>query len=158
MPRRHWLLKSEPSVFSIHDLAARPKRTAPWDGVRNFQARNFLRDELAVGDGVLFHHSSTQPPGIAGTAVVVRSGYPDDTAKDPKSPHHDPRHTDAAPRWFVVDVTLEQIFPRFLPLEELRRTPGLEDLLLLRKGQRLSVQPVTPEQFAIIVRLGNEPA
>jgi predicted RNA-binding protein with PUA-like domain len=154
MARRYWLMKSEPEVFSIQDLARAPKKTTFWDGVRNYQARNFLRDEIKVGDGVLFYHSNAAPPGVAGTATVVREGRPDPTQFDPKDDHHDPDSPEDAPRWFGVDVQLEAIFPRFVGLDDLKATAGLEDMVLLKRS-RLSVQPVTAEQWKIITRLGS---
>jgi predicted RNA-binding protein with PUA-like domain len=150
---RHWLMKSEPTTFSIQHLAKAPKQTTTWDGVRNFQARNLLR-EMQVGDGVLFYHSSADPTGVAGTCTVVRAAYPDETQFDPRSDHHDPAATKDAPRWFVVDVKLERIFPRFVPLDELRQMPALQDMVLLKRS-RLSVQPVTDAEWKTIVKLGG---
>jgi predicted RNA-binding protein with PUA-like domain len=152
MARRHWLMKSEPDVFSIDDLAK--KKREHWDGVRNYQARNFMRDEMKVGDEVLFYHSNAKPPGVAGLARVVKEGYPDHTAWNPKSDYHDPKSTPNAPRWFMVDVEFVEKFSSFLSLDALREVPGLEDMVLLQRS-RLSVQPVTPAQFRIIVALGR---
>jgi predicted RNA-binding protein with PUA-like domain len=154
MPRRFWLMKSEPDVFSIDDLARAPGQTTCWDHVRNFQARNFLRDEIHVGDGVLFYHSNASPSAVAGTATVARAGYPDPSQFDGRSEYHDPAARPDAPRWYMVDVKYESTFARPLPLEELRATPGLEDMVLLRRG-RLSVQPVTPAEWKIITKLGG---
>jgi predicted RNA-binding protein with PUA-like domain len=151
MPR-YWLMKSEPDSYSIDDLQ-RDGRTF-WDGVRNFQARNFLRDEIRDGDGVLFHHSSADPPGVAGIARVTRAGYPDHTARDPGSKNYDPKASDEDPRWFMVDLTLEEKFAEIVPMAKLRDTPGLEKMPLLNKS-RLSVQPVTEEEFRIVVELGR---
>ncbi|MFW6054283.1 MAG: EVE domain-containing protein [Thermodesulfobacteriota bacterium] len=153
--QRHWLFKSDPEVFSWEDLKNSPDRTTYWDGVRNFQARNMLRDEIQKGDLVLFYHSQTKPPAVMGTARVVRSGYPDHTAQDPESGHFDPEASPDNPRWYMVDIRLEEEFKRPVPLPELRRTPGLENMELLRKGSRLSVQPVSPEEFEIIQELGT---
>src|SRR5688572_20845933 len=112
MPRRYWLMKSEPEVFSIQHLARAPKKTTFWEGVRNYQARNLLRDQVQVGDGVLFYHSNADPPGVAGTATVARAGYPDPAQFDARSDYHDPQATPDAPRWYAVDIKLDEIFPR----------------------------------------------
>lgn len=147
-----WLMKTEPEVFGIDDLETRGRE--PWNGVRNYQARNHMQ-AMALGDRVLFYHSSCEPPGVAGLARVARTAYPDPTAFDPKSPYHDPKSTPEAPRWFMVDVEFVEKFPTFVALPELRETPGLEDMLLLRRGMRLSVQPVSRKQFDRIVKLGR---
>jgi predicted RNA-binding protein with PUA-like domain len=154
MAKRYWLMKSEPEVFSIQHLAKAKNQTTFWDGVRNYQARNLLRDEVKVGDGVLFYHSNADPPGVAGTAVVARAAAPDPTQFDPKDDHHDPDSTPDAPRWFGVEVKFERVFPRFLPLDELRAVPALANMVLLKRS-RLSVQPVTPEEWKTIVALGG---
>jgi predicted RNA-binding protein with PUA-like domain len=152
---RYWLMKSEPSVFSIDDLAKAPKQTTSWDGVRNYQARNLLR-EAAVGDGVIFYHSSADPPAAVGTATIARAAYPDATQFDPKDDHFDPDSKKDEPRWFVVDVKFEQKFARAVTLAELRAVPALEGMVLLRKGSRLSVQPVTPAEWKLIGKLGQK--
>lgn len=151
MPR-HWLLKTEPSSYSINDLE-REGRTA-WNGVRNYQARNLMRDEMKTGDRVLFYHSSAAPPGVAGLARVVREGYPDDTALDAQSRYFDPKASAEDPRWYMVDIEFAEKFAKLVPIARLRETPGLEEMLLLNKS-RLSVQPVTPEEFRIVVGLGR---
>lgn len=151
MPR-NWLLKSEPGVFSINDLR-RDGRTH-WEGVRNYQARNFLRDDAQPGDNVLFYHSNADPPGVAGLARVARGGYPDRAALDPESEYHDPRATEQDPRWYVIDVEFVEAFPELVPLDLLRAAPGLEKMLVINKS-RLSVQPVTDAEFEIVVRLGR---
>jgi len=151
---RHWLFKSEPDVFGIDHLAAEAQGTACWDGVRNYQARNFLRDEIQAGDQVLFYHSNAKPPGVAGLAEVVRAGYPDHTAFDPEEKYYDPKSDPAKPRWFMVDVRFRQRFPRFVSLTELREMDELADMPLLNRS-RLSIQPVTPDQFAAIVTLAD---
>ncbi len=151
----YWLLKSEPSVFSIDDLRAAPNQTTAWEGVRNYQARNFLRDQMRVGDQAFFYHSNAAPPGIAGVAEVVRAGYPDHTAFDPDSRYYDPHSDPSQPRWFMVDVKLTRVFPRLIPLEELKRTPGLENMLVTRRGARLSVQPVTEAEWRIVLSLAD---
>jgi len=147
---RYWLLKSEPDVFSIDDLARAAKQTTHWDGVRNYQARNTLRDDMKLGDLVLFYHSNAKPPGIAGIARVVREGYPDHTAWDPADDHFDPKSDRNDPTWMMVDIRLVEKFPREVSLPELREIPTLADMVLLRKGSRLSVQPVTPSEYAAI--------
>jgi predicted RNA-binding protein with PUA-like domain len=148
--RRYWLFKTEPTTFSFDDLMKSPKRTTHWDGVRNYQARNMLRDEIKVGDLVLVYHSSTEPPGIAGIAEVVRGGYPDESAFDPKDSHYDLKSKREAPTWYVVDIRGVRPFPRLVTLEELRRVKGLEKMVLLQRGSRLSVQPVRPEEWGMI--------
>ena len=149
---RNWLMKVEPEVYSIHDLK-RDGKTG-WEGVRNFQARNFLRDQMQVGDRVLFYHSNADPPGVAGLARVVRAGYPDPTARDPKSDYHDPKASDEDPRWYAVDIAYVDTFPELVPLDRLRTTPGLEQMLVINRS-RLSVQPVTDAEFEIVRRLGT---
>jgi predicted RNA-binding protein with PUA-like domain len=151
MPR-YWLLKSEPDAYSIHDLER--DRTTTWEGVRNFQARNLLRDEIGEGDGVLFYHSSADPPGVAGIARVIRSGYPDPTARDPKSRYHDARASDDDPRWFMVDIEFVERFRHVVPLATLKDEPGLETMVVTTKS-RLSVQPVTESEFEIVRKLGR---
>ena len=152
--RRHWLVKSEPETFSFDDLLAKPGRTTGWDGVRNFQARNFMRDEMKQGDLVFFYHSSADPTAIVGVAEVVREGYPDPTALDPKDPHHDPKSKPESPSWYMVDVRAVESLKRPLTLTELRSVKGLEKMVLLQKGSRLSVQPVSPSEWEIIYKLG----
>ena len=152
--RRHWLVKSEPETFSFGDLLAKPGRTTGWDGVRNFQARNFMRDEMKQGDLVFFYHSSADPTAIVGVAEVVREGYPDPTALDPKDPHHDPKSKSESPSWYMVDVRAVEPLKRPLTLTELRSVKGLEKMVLLQKGSRLSVQPVSPSEWEIIYKLG----
>jgi predicted RNA-binding protein with PUA-like domain len=153
MTQRHWLVKSEPTEYAIDDLARQPDQTDHWDGVRNFQARNFMRDQMQVGDGVLFYHSGSKP-AVVGTAAVVRAGYPDHTAWDPRSKHFDVRSTPQNPVWFLVDIRLATRFKRPVPLAELRRIPELAQMTLLRRGNRLSVMPVSAEEYAIIVAAG----
>ena len=120
MAINYWLFKTEPDTYSIQDLAGEPKKTTYWDGVRNYQARNMLRDEIKKGDRVLIYHSNANPPGVAGTAVVVKEGYPDHTAWDKKDKHYDPKSTRDQPRWFMVDIKLDKIFPELIPLDKLR--------------------------------------
>jgi predicted RNA-binding protein with PUA-like domain len=152
---RYWLMKSEPSSFSIDDLAHATNQTTSWDGVRNYQARNLLRDEVKVGDGVLFYHSSVDPPAAVGTATIARAAYPDPTQWDSKDHHHDPDSPRDAPRWFVVDLKLDKKFPRPVPLGELRANPDLDGMVLLRKGSRLSVQPVSTAEWKTICKMGG---
>ncbi|MBM4011632.1 MAG: EVE domain-containing protein [Planctomycetota bacterium] len=150
----HWLIKSEPGVFSIGDLASARNQTTPWEGVRNYQARNFLR-AMTRGDLALFYHSNATPSAVAGIVEVVRPAYPDPTAWDPGSEYHDPKASPANPLWSMVDVKLVEAFPREIPLEELRGIPALKTMELLRRGSRLSVQPVTAAQFRLIRTLAS---
>ena len=154
---RHWLMKTEPSEFSIDDLVASPKQTTFWFGVRNYQARNLLRDEIKVGDRVLFYHSSCEAPAVVGTAVVVRGGYPDHTALDPNSPYFDAKSSPDNPRWYMVDIRLDQKLARPVTITEMRAHQELVDLPLLRKGNRLSVLPVTHAEFEYVLKLANRP-
>ncbi len=158
MPRRYWLLKSDPETFSFEDLKFSPRRTTCWDGVRNPQARNYLRDEIRVGDGVLFYHSQSDPPAAVGTARVVRSGYPDPAQFDRGSGSHDPDSDPAEPRWYAVDIRLEREFTRPVTLGEMRCTPRLAGMELLRRGSRLSVQPVRSEEWATVLKLASRRA
>ncbi len=155
---RYWLMKSEPDCFSIQDLAKSPKQTTCWSGVRNFQARNFMRDEMHVGDRVLFYHSSADPPVVAGTAVVVREAYADPTAWNARDDHFDPKASRENPIWQMVDIRLDEIFPAPLPLPTLRGIAALKNMELLRKGSRLSVQPVRPLEFEAILQLAHTSA
>jgi predicted RNA-binding protein with PUA-like domain len=150
--KKYWLMKSEPSVFSMDDLMTSSDKTTCWDGVRNYQARNFMRDEMKAGDLILFYHSGKNP-SVVGVARVVKEGYPDDTAWDDQSGYFDPKSTLENPIWYRVDIQFEKKFPRSLSLKELRKTNGLENMTLLKKGMRLSVQPVTKEEFDIIISL-----
>ena len=160
MPEKRpcWLVKTEPECFSIHDLAACPRQTTSWSGVRNYQARNFMRDQMQVGDRVLFYHSSVDPPAVAGTASVARAAYADATAWDPKDQHFDPKASPDNPIWQMVDIQLDEIFPVPVPIGTLRATPGLKQMELLRTGSRLSVQPVRPAEFDLVVALARQAA
>lgn len=149
-----WLLKSEPDVFSFADLKKRPRKTEPWNGVRNYQARNFMR-QMQVGDLGLFYHSSCDEPGIAGIVRISKAAYPDPTQFDPKSEYFDPGSKKDDPRWSVVDVIWQADFPRFVSLEQLRSEPALEGLIVLRRGNRLSVTPVEPGHFKKICAMGG---
>ena len=156
MPR-YWLMKSEPSVFSIEHLARAPEQTTFWDGVRNFQARNLLRDEIKLGDQVFFYHSSASPPAVVGIAKVVQPPSPDPAQFDPKSDYYDAAATRDQPRWYGVHIALDRIFPRAVPLDELKQQPALGKMVLLQRS-RLSVQPVTAAEWKAIVRLADSPA
>jgi predicted RNA-binding protein with PUA-like domain len=150
----YWLLKSEPTAFGIADLEAAPDRTTPWEGVRNYQARNYLRDGMALGEQAFFYHSGTTHPAIVGIVEVVRAGYPDEAAFDPASRYHDPASTPAHPRWYRVDVRLVRRLGRDVTLAELKRhAEALGDFPLLRRGNRLSVLPVTSAQWTAILAL-----
>ena len=155
--RRHWLVKSEPDVFSFDDLLASPGRCTHWDGVRNYQARNSMRDDMRVGDLVFFYHSNAEPAAIVGICEVVRAAYPDHTALDPADPHFDPKSRPDAPTWVMVDIRAVEALPRPLSLADLRQAPGLERMVLLQKGSRLSVQPVTAPEWKAVVALAARP-
>lgn len=152
-----WLMKSEPDECSIDDALAASKQTVPWTGVRNYQARNFMRDRMKVGDPVLFYHSSCPEPGIAGLATVASGPYPDPTQFDPASPYHDPASQPDAPRWLLVDVKAVRK-TRLLGLPELREDPALEGLLILKRGNRLSITPVEPAHEAHLLALLKKPS
>lgn len=154
--RRYWLVKSEPDAFSFADLVASPNGTTRWDGVRNYQARNFMRDGMRLGDLVFFYHSSTDPAAIVGVAEVAREAYADATALDANDPHFDPKSRADAPAWVMVDLRAVAPLARPLPLAELRGVKGLEKMVLLQKGSRLSVQPVTATEWEIVYRLGMQ--
>lgn len=149
----YWLMKSEPDVFGIDHLAEMPGQTEHWDGVRNYQARNMMRDQMKVGDLVFFYHSNTKVPGIVGIMEVVREGYPDHTAFDPEQKYYDPKSDPEKPRWFMVDVRFVRKLERTISLEELKGRPELEDMALVRKGNRLSIMPVAKEQWDFILSL-----
>ena len=149
---RYWLMKSEPNECSIDDALAAPKKTVPWTGVRNYQARNFMRDDMQVGDGVLFYHSSCPEPGIAGLAKVASGVRPDPTQFEPKSDYFDPKSDPADPRWLLVDVQAQRK-TRLLRLSELRADPALAELILLRRGNRLSITPLDKRHWDRIVKL-----
>jgi len=153
---RHWLMKSEPSECSIDDLAAAPMQTVPWVGVRNYQARNFMRDEMRLGDSVLFYHSSCPEPGIVGLAEVASAAYPDATQFDPGSHYFDPKSAADTPRWLHVDVKLVRK-TRLLALAEMRAAPALADMATLRRGNRLSITPVTADEWRALLALLKKP-
>lgn len=149
----YWLMKSEPDAFSIDDLQQRPQQIEHWDGVRNYQARNMMRDDMKIGDQVFFYHSNCELPGIVGIAEVVREGYPDFTAFDPDDKHFDPKSHPDKPTWFMVDVKFVRKLKRTISLQELKLKPELADLALVRRGNRLSINSVTPQQWEFILSL-----
>src|SRR5262245_14882091 len=151
----YWLMKSEPESFSIDDLAKSPKKTTYWDGVRNYQARNLMRS-MEIGDQVFFYHSSTDPTAIAGIAEVVKKAYPDHTALDPNDKHYDPKATPSNPIWEMVDIKFVRKFDPPIALDDLRGVAGLEKMELLRRGSRLSVQPVSPGEWKIVNKLADK--
>lgn len=146
----YWLIKSEPSCFGIEDLKACDKQTDSWDGVRNYQARNMMRDQMQIGDLCFFYHSNCKVPGVVGVAKVVSEAYPDHTAFDPEDKHYDPKSDPEKPRWMMVDMQYVETLPREVSLDELRQVPALEEMLILRKGNRLSITPVTPQEWETI--------
>lgn len=154
---RHWLMKSEPETFGLDDLAAMPKRTTMWDGVRNYQARNMMRDEMRRGDLVFFYHSNCEQPGIVAICDIVRAAYPDPSAADPTSPYYDPKSDPSQPRWVVVDVRLKRRLKRTITLAEMKDAPALAAMPLVRRGNRLSVMPVTPAEWEFILSLEGQP-
>ena len=154
-PQQFWLMKSEPDVFSLSNLEHAQNQTSGWDGVRNFQARNFLR-AMRQGDLALFYHSSCPEPGVVGVMEIVREAYPDVTALDPNSPYHDPRLKQGVERWFMVDVQWRRTFPQLVALETIKSHPQLCSMRVAKRGNRLSITPVTAEEFNIIVELGNQ--
>lgn len=151
-----WLMKSEPDVFSLQDLIGRPGQRELWDGVRNYQARNFMMNDMKIGDLVLFYHSNAEPSGVAGVAEIVESAKPDPSSWDKNSEYFDPKSTPENPRWYCVTVGKPRAFKNFVSLDTLRQQQVLRDMLVIRKGQRLSIQPVTPAEFEWVVKLGME--
>ncbi len=147
-------MKSEPDVFSIHNLQSAKQQTTAWEGVRNYQARNFMKDQMRIGDAVLFYHSSCDEPGVVGLAKVSSAAKPDPTCWDPQSPYYDPKSTSQQPRWWLVDITWVASFTHSVSLQWIRQQPELEEMLLIRKGQRLSIQPVTRKEYQVISRQG----
>jgi predicted RNA-binding protein with PUA-like domain len=154
MAKRYWLMKTEPEAYSIQDLER--DRTTIWDGVRNFQARNLLRDDIRAGDLVLFYHSVAKEKGVVGVAKVAKAGYPDPSAFDKRSKYHDPKSKKDEPTWYVVDVEHVETFPRVVTLEELKSTGDLAGMMVTKRGARLSVQPVEKEHFDVVRRLGRK--
>lgn len=151
---QYWLFKSEPEAFSIDDLAAATDKSTAWDGVRNYQVRNYMRDQMRVGDQGFFYHSSCAVPGIAGTVTIIKTAYPDHTQFDPHHDHYDPGSKPDAPRWLMVDIKLQRKFKRVITLDELRsQQRQLSELLILKRGNRLSVTPVTKQEWSFIIGL-----
>jgi len=150
----YWLVKSEPDVFSIDDLAAAPRQTTPWDGVRNYQARNLMRDGMKEGDLILYYHSNAKPPGVAGIARVASSAYPDATQFDKKSKYFDPKSSPDDPRWLLVDIRFQEKLPRLVSLDEIKANAELAEMVLVKRS-RLSVQPVTQHAFETIVKMAR---
>lgn len=150
----YWIMKSEPDVFSIFDLKNRKNQTEPWNGVRNYQARNFMK-EMKIHDQAFFYHSSCDVPGIAGLVEISKEAYPDHTSWDKKSTYHDPRSSSEKPLWFMVDVTFKKEFKPILSLEELRKFKELSDLMILRKGNRLSITPISEKEFQFIKKVAQ---
>ena len=157
MARRpsYWLMKSEPDVYSYAHLEAAPKQTTLWDGVRNYQARNMMRDEMKVGDLILYYHSNTKPPGVVGVARVVKEGYPDPTQFDPNDSHFDPKSQESNPRWFVVDIQAVAALKSDVSLDDIKANGKLADMAVVQRGQRLSVQPVAAAHFREVLRMGG---
>jgi predicted RNA-binding protein with PUA-like domain len=153
--KRYWLIKSEPETFSLSNLRDSPNQTTRWDGVRNYQARNFMLKEMQIGDPVLFYHSNCKDPGVVGLAEVSSEPYPDPTAFDSKSPYHDPKSDPRKPRWQLVDITYLRTFEKPVTLAAMRGRPELADLLILRKGNRLSITPVEEPHFQVICEMGG---
>ena len=153
--KRYWLFKSEPTAYSFDDLMNDPDGWAEWDGVRNYQARNMMRDDMKVGDSILFYHSNAKPMAVVGIASVVREGYDDVHALDPDDKHYDPKATQEKPIWSMVDIKGERPLARPVTLAEIKENPKLKDMLLIRKGMRLSIQPITKEEFIEVVSQGG---
>ena len=151
----YWLFKSEPDAFSIDDLKAMKGRRDHWDGIRNYQARNLMRDEMKKGDLGFFYHSSCKVPGVVGVVEVVKEAYPDHTAHNPKEKYYDPKSSEENPRWFMVDVKFKQKFKEIISLESLRQVNALSDMVLLRKGSRLSIQPVSKKEWNAILKMSG---
>ncbi len=153
--KKYWLMKSEPDVFGIDDLEKAPNKTDHWDGVRNYQARNFMRDEMSEGDLILFYHSNAKPPGIAGIAEVAKEGYPDFTAFDKASKYYDPKSDSDNPRWIMIDIRFKRKFPNLISLGQLRGETQLKNMKILQKGNRLSITPVTKSEFDHILQMAD---
>ena len=156
--KKYWLFKSEPTAYSFDDLMNDPDGWAEWDGVRNYQARNMMRDDMKVGDSILFYHSNAKPMAVVGIASVVKEGYDDFHGLDPDDKHYDPKATPEKPIWSMVDIKGERPLARPVTLAEIKENPKLKDMLLIRKGMRLSIQPITKEEFDEVVSQGGKPA
>jgi len=158
MPKKEprlWLVKSEPDAFSWQDLLDSPGKRTHWDGIRNYQVRNFIRDDMKKGDRILFYHSNAKPPGVVGIAELVREAYPDHTAFEPGTKYFDPKSNPESPTWLMFDLKARRALKRFVSLEELKANPRLEDMLVVQRGQRLSIQPVTPAEWKEVLRMGE---
>ena len=153
--RRYWLFKSEPTNYSFQDLLGEEDKTAEWDGVRNYQVRNFMRDDMKAGDGVLFYHSSAKPTAVVGTATIVKEAYPDSTAWEPGAKYYDPKSNPDDPTWLMVDIQADQAFNRPVTLQEIKQNPNLQGMMLVKRGVRLSIQPIAKEDWDEIVGLGK---
>lgn len=153
MALKHWLIKSEPNVFSIDDLAK--SKITHWDGVRNYQARNFIRDEMKIGDKVIFYHSNAEPPAVVGICEIVKEAYPDSSAFDPEDSHYDPKSKKDSPTWFMFDVKFVKKFSKPVSIAEIKANKKLLKMSLVQRGNRLSVMPITKDEFEEIVRMGN---
>jgi predicted RNA-binding protein with PUA-like domain len=156
MSRKYWLVKSEPSEFSIDDLAKSKNKTTHWDGVRNYQARNFMRDEMKKGDYVLYYHSNADPNAVVGYCEIVKEGYTDFTAFDPEDKHYDPKSKKADPTWIMVDIKLKKKFKEPVSLKDIKSRKSLQDMKLVQRGNRLSVMPVSKKEFDTILKMGGE--
>ena len=155
MAKKYWLVKSEPNTFSIDDLAKAKNKITCWDGVRNYQARNFMRDDMKIGDCVLFYHSNCDPTAVVGYCEVVKEAYPDLTAFDPEDPHYDPKSKKDNPAWMTVDIKLVEKFKHPVTLGEIKGNPKLKDMRLVQRGNRLSVFPVEKNEFNEVVKMGS---
>ena len=155
MPTKYWLIKSEPEVFSIDDLAKAKNRTTHWDGVRNYQVRNYIRDEIKIGDKVIFYHSNADPLAAVGICEVVKEGYPDFTAFDPKNIHYDSKSKKESPTWFMFDVMFEKKFSNPVSISEIKTNKKLQKMKLIQRGNRLSISPLTKDEFDEIVKMGS---
>jgi len=152
---RYWLMKSEPNAFSFDDLLSAKGKRTHWDGIRNYQARNFMRDNMRKGDRVLFYHSNAKPPGVVGIAEVVKNAYPDHTQFDPASHYHDPKSDPDEPRWLMVDIRAVERLPELVELDALKANPRLAQMAVVQRGQRLSIQPVSPEEWSEVLAMGG---
>jgi len=152
---RLWLVKSEPEAFSWQHLLDSPGKRTHWDGIRNYQVRNFMRDDMKKGDQILFYHSNAKPPGVVGIAEVVKESYPDHTAFDPKDKHFDPKSDPDEPRWLMFDLKAKKALKRLVALQELKDNPKLKDMLVVQRGQRLSIQPVTQMEWDEVLHMGG---
>ena len=153
--KKYWLVKSEPGTFSIDDLAKSKNKTTCWDGVRNYQARNFIRDEMKKGDGVLFYHSNSDPLAVVGYCEIVKEAYPDHTQFKKANAHYDPKAKKENPAWFMVDIKFVEKFKKPVTLQELKENPKLKNMRLIQRGNRLSVMPVTKEEFDEVLKMGR---